>query len=814
MKGNTKMWLLNKYCAAVKLIMGLEDVVFNIIEDHSCGVACTNLEPGKRVNIYINPKHEMFNTKNEQINTKNLLGVLVHEMLHKLYTDPSYEKTAMGRNSIVFPNLFHTVNNILEDFIIESRCILTLELQNEEIDLIKSVKDVDLEAMNPVLCLDSAILTSWKTSPPIKETDEDVVQIIDAMIMFTDMGPLVPESKLKESLKEDLGKIYEQLVAAVFESPDKRIERSIEIYNIVKKYCKDSNGTGKDVAAPGGTCTGKNNDAQGTLSQDEINKLSSNPRLNGQKEILKKVLKKLKKAQASQGDQSDSNEKSGGNDSEEKDSGEQSENNQDSSSSSMSAGSSTGTEDNDSQANSNAQSGSESSDNDQDSTNSSNGAGTSSETEKSSDSQANGNAKTGDQAESEANDKAQDSSSENSAAGTGNSESDSDDESKEDSESSKNNSSSDAEKKSSDADADQNGSDSDSSSGRSAGASDNEPEDASENDMDEYTEDDTDPFMGDPDKTASSIKDMEENISKETINVSEIEEEAAGDFSVSQTPDSESVEVVRDNMNAYSGSVECRNYKVTGVSDSTQKAYDKVIDENRPFVSNFARKLSKLAREEEIKEEAKSGNLNLGRYALKGQTTLRVFDKRRTLDRTESRIVICLDCSGSMSGNKIQKAKAALACVVEGLTKAGIPVKVMTFCEMGNHVEHHHYVNYRTNKGARSSIMMIRANGCNFDGYSIRYALRELQKERTRYTLMIVISDGQPSSSLVYNGTEDARQAVAEAKRFTKVIGIGVDANMNVLRSFYQDTFVELNSIETLMPELARLILKEVRKWA
>ena len=109
---------------------------------------------------------------------------------------------------------------------------------------------------------------------------------------------------------------------------------------------------------------------------------------------------------------------------------------------------------------------------------------------------------------------------------------------------------------------------------------------------------------------------------------------------------------------------------------------------------------------------------------------------------------------------------------------------------------------------------MIHADGCNFVGYSIRYALKDLLKGRTKNTLMVVISDGQPNSQLVRNSREDAAMAVREAKRRTKVIGIGVDANQDILRTFYKDTFVELRNIETLMSTLSKLIVKEVKSWA
>lgn len=792
---NTFLSFMHKYADAVKLVMDLSDIMFNISIDQSVGVACTQIEPGKRANIYINPAHVMFNTPNEQLNIRNLLGVLIHEMLHKKYTDPTYEKIAVGRsdangNPIVHPNLFHTINNILEDFVIESRCILTLDVQPDVIKLLKKTKRIDLQMLHPVDNLDSAILTSWKSSPPIKVDDDDLRQIKSAMIMFTDMGPLVPGSKLKEDLKPDLSRVYEELMASVFEEPQERIKRAVNIYTIVDKYCPN------DVAPPSGTCTGKNGDAQKSLSQDEIDKMSSSPRMQGQKELLKKIVKSLKaSADNSEGNSEKQDAQSAqGNSSEKSDATSEKKNNSDASS----------------------QSGNESSKND--SENKKSGAGQTSE-----ENESGKNDQTSDPASSmEGSDKkesttANESNSESESTENGDlkdasSESKDPGESPEPEKDNSDNGETDPAEEGPDKteeSANENGSESDKSD-----ESDGEEADASNDPSDNEGEDETDPFLGDSSLIATSIKEAEEKISKEKINVSEIEEVVRGDFNESQKKDTESVSVVKETMNTYAEKIECRNYTVTGVSVSTEKAYQAIIEENRTFVSRFSKKLCNLAKEEEQLDAAKSGHLSITRYARKNQTSLRVFEKRTKKERTDSRVIICLDCSGSMEGNKIEKAKTALACIVEGLTKAGIPVKVMTFCEKGRFVEHHHYVNYKNSLAAKSSIMMIHAEGCNFDGYSIRFALKDLMRGRTKNTLMLVISDGKPNSHLVRNSTEDAAKAVREAKRRTKVIGIGVDANQDVLRSFYKETFVELKSIETLMSTLSKLIVKEVKSWA
>ena len=109
--------------------------------------------------------------------------------------------------------------------------------------------------------------------------------------------------------------------------------------------------------------------------------------------------------------------------------------------------------------------------------------------------------------------------------------------------------------------------------------------------------------------------------------------------------------------------------------------------------------------------------------------------------------------------------------------------------------------------------MMIKAGGNNFDGYSIRYALKELMRQKSRNHLLIVISDGEPATNMCTNPLQDAINAIVEVKRRTKVIGIGIDANKDVLKGMYKDTFVELDNIENMMSTLGRIFVKEVRSW-
>lgn len=894
---------------ALKSVMGMDDIRF-VLNTFSSGVAMTRIEPGKVTHIYYNPDHPIFNTPNPTLNSKTLVGVIVHEMLHKLYTDPEYERLALDRGKIKYPHLFHDINNILEDFVIESLCILALEIDPRISSLLRKGTGIDLIKLNPVRCLESAILTGWKLSPPINEGDEPVDQIISAMVQFTDMGPLVPGSVLREDLKEDLSNIYSELIQAVFEEPAKRIERSFAIYSIIEKYCSS------DQPDKGDGTKGRNSSARKSLTKDELDRLMKDPRMKSKMKLLKKIQKSLSskasdeseesskegkasaskkgkkdesgnpdakpsesdsKASSAEGDGKDGSsekdepksssetpEKNGASDKDNKD-GESDKDGHPSEKDSASDKKESSYSEDDASSSTDT-----SSPEKEDAGSENEGDDSSSDTPEGSDSKSDeksegseksdkGDSKSDDKSDSSEGDKPdlkEDDTEDDGESNEDDSESDSThDNEGDDSESldnkdvesdlsndtSEDNGESE-ENSETDGDTDDGeGSDSDRDNDEAMDSEEDESvefadegegdehdpneeefpgaiteeDSAPEKDSDEETKDDEDPFVCD-DEDLKTIKDTEETISRETLQVMEAVESEPIDFSKRQS--AEKMTIDRNTPPAYAKEIECRNYVVTGVSESTMTAYDKVIDRNRVFVSRFANKLKKLSREDEKRDEAMSGRFNVTRYSKKRNTTLRIFDKVSQQERTNARVVIALDVSGSMEwGDKIGKAKEALACIVEGLTKAGIPVKVMTFHNSyegrGAYVEHHHYVNYKDNKAARSSIMMIRAGGDNFDGYSIRYAMKELLRQKSRNHLLIVISDGQPATLMCTNPVQDAINAIIEVKRRTKVIGIGIDANMDVLKSMYKDTFVELDSIENMMSMLGKIFVKEVRSW-
>lgn len=688
-------------------------------------VAFTILDGNSTVQIFVNPLHPMFTRDPDEARQREILaGVILHEMLHTTYTEPTY--TSTYAQTLKYPGFYYTLSNIIEDETIEARAC-TLLLKNE------------------LFCLHRAIYECWHTSDPVKASDPSIEQIMSALIQFTDMGPLVPGSNLSDEAYSVLTKVLPKVFSAIWETPRTRARIALSVYMdliplLERDLIKDSDVSSYDK----GQCapSGKNGHAdESRPDADEMNSSASNRAKARIAEAMAKAAKSG--ASAESGDSENAAEETSGS------SHSQSDTSTDQAS--QKAGKSPSNED-----------GSTTEDSDE--------PDTSADTENSSDKSEN------DSSEYETD--------------------------REDTESMK--------------------------YGNASEASDaSEPKVSENSDSQEDKHPDVPSELLDTSIIEKSVRELEAEITFDRIDISEAPDIKVADRdptdvklgSCDEMREAKALDIPAIS-NVYGSKIQCRNAIMTGISPETLEAYKRVKRLYSSQIHSFSRKMKKIALEEESRSWEKRGSLHIGRFAETALTSVNIFSKKTQKDRRNGKILIMLDISGSMDGKKITAARNALVCITEGLTTANIPVKVITFhndySSGGTRVIHNHYINYKGGLTNKASLMTIHAGGDNFDGYSIRYGVSNLLKERTDHTLMIVISDGQPACRYygsMASGIADTKAAVVEAKRKTRVIGIGIDADLSVLKSFYKDTFVEMTDMSSLMTNLSRLIEKEVKAW-
>jgi nitric oxide reductase NorD protein len=145
--------------------------------------------------------------------------------------------------------------------------------------------------------------------------------------------------------------------------------------------------------------------------------------------------------------------------------------------------------------------------------------------------------------------------------------------------------------------------------------------------------------------------------------------------------------------------------------------------------------------------------------------------------RRELSVALLVDVSAStdswVSGHQriVDVEKDALLVVCEALAALGDPFAILAFA--GDGAEHVSIVSVKRFEEHATEVVWPRIAALESDGYTrigaaIRHATAGLTRQFTARRLLLILSDGKPNDVDTYEGPygiEDARQAVAEARR-------------------------------------------------
>lgn len=180
-------------------------------------------------------------------------------------------------------------------------------------------------------------------------------------------------------------------------------------------------------------------------------------------------------------------------------------------------------------------------------------------------------------------------------------------------------------------------------------------------------------------------------------------------------------------------------------------------------------------------------------------------------------VSIVVDCSGSMSGKKMEVAKKTAYTVWKFCSMLNIPVSVIGHDTRGGvrlfQVADRDSID--GNDGKR--IFSLHAWGCNRDGFVLRYALKRLLKSQADDKLLFVISDGCPNDGTYgrEQGRADIRDAVAKAKKEgVAVITAGLGESAEHIKDVWTNgvspkraaSFLELSDMDKLPRTFVKII--------
>lgn len=203
-----------------------------------------------------------------------------------------------------------------------------------------------------------------------------------------------------------------------------------------------------------------------------------------------------------------------------------------------------------------------------------------------------------------------------------------------------------------------------------------------------------------------------------------------------------------------------------------------------------------------------------------------VFMKKYKPDQTSTVVSVLMDNSGSMSEivnngkNKISYAIEACAILEEGL-KGLVPFRIQAFDDAPSYGVRHKVISDFgdvEDKTNRSYSSLLPLGGANADSISIRVATKELLKRPENRKILLVLSDGLPSS---YYNERDAITSVQKAVRDARREGIiviaicfGSEDHLNETREQYRKMYqkgIIMTKPQNIPIQLVKVLEREIR---
>lgn len=281
-----------------------------------------------------------------------------------------------------------------------------------------------------------------------------------------------------------------------------------------------------------------------------------------------------------------------------------------------------------------------------------------------------------------------------------------------------------------------------------------------------------------------------------------------------------------------------RGYTPKWLEDMEAKIQGMVGPVSRNLERAFAARNKSLNQQGQRKGKMSAGNL----YRLTTDDD-RIFKKLIEHKTRDIAVALVVDCSGSMSGSKIQTAMLSAWVMADVLTRLGVACEVTGFTtgdvssvrarELYSEMQAENAKGRSWNRVEPLRLPMFKSfnekfgieqkkrmasfphiqgiMACNVDGESVQYAYESLcrhaHKGKRKGKMMIVFSDGQPAGGGCYGSTLN-NHLKAVVKRIeesgTNIVGVGIQSN--TVQQFYRKN-VKIDNIE----ELPGIVLNQLR---
>lgn len=262
-----------------------------------------------------------------------------------------------------------------------------------------------------------------------------------------------------------------------------------------------------------------------------------------------------------------------------------------------------------------------------------------------------------------------------------------------------------------------------------------------------------------------------------------------------------------------------------------KNTYDNIAKNNSKIIKATIRKVSQVLDKRDY-DETENGFMIGSQVDINsvGKRTDGAIFKRNIIPDNSPDVVfsIMIDQSGSMCGDKIEKAREMAVIFNEICNGLNVPTRIVGHTTYDG-IDVYNYRNFETNVEEGYTLAGIDASGGNIDTVVLAGLAEELLKRQEQSKVLIVISDGLPcgygGDESDYKGTplksdlrsEDYEVALLNAevryynKKGLKVIGVSIDEYEDIKR-IYEDGTVDCTNLERLPVEMVKIFKKYVLK--
>lgn len=325
-------------------------------------------------------------------------------------------------------------------------------------------------------------------------------------------------------------------------------------------------------------------------------------------------------------------------------------------------------------------------------------------------------------------------------------------------------------------------------------------------------------------KKASEMSDKtcedELEKAKKEMAKNEVLEKDESEHSDEMQAEADSIDEKADSENDSAGNSRFRGFKINRKSTKEAKAnisgYNKIFKKVEKVSNTLAKKISNILKQHQEEDSPISGFL-MGNvfnardvYHNDGKYFSRINEPDGKLRVAFS---VLVDESGSMYGEKTEKARQATILLENTLRKLNVPFMIAGHTEYSGECTINPYCDFDTNDGMdRYRLYDINADSGNIDGAAITYMGEKLLKRPEEIKILIVISDGEPAGTSYYeeyDSNKDTKLSIEHyRKQGIKVFGAVVDEWERVSEIYSDEYSFDAREDKELEKTFCRLIKK------